>query len=326
VYINHLKNLIIKRPNDLKSNLKRQDNIGDLSKTNAENLDSTKKNFKSTGKGSLKTIGISFKETEDSTQFYNEINPFYQSEINVVNGDQLNTDDDIYDYEEEEISEQVEVQSKKFKDMLKITETLSFNDNFTEYTDTYKVHASINQYKMKFLGSMTGMNEFKSFLQQTAGYKLLRFWLDCEFYRDSMQDYDQIENMATRNRLFRDIIEKHVFSFAKKVHEKVSHNYLSNPTLTHNLFDRIQYDILRRLRSYWVPRFILNKLKQKGKDFGSFPLPPITPEYSRESTYLTAPSTSKTISVSAKDNIIDNVSNGNHKAYYNFIIIIAFNH
>ena len=76
--------------------------------------------------------------------------------------------------------------------------------------------------------------------------------------------------------------------------------------MTHNLFDRIQYDILRRLRSYWVPRFILNKLKKIGKDFGSFPLPPITPEYSRESTYLTAPSTSKTINLSSKNNNTNN--------------------
>ncbi len=304
----------------MKSNLKRQENIENLNKLHVEDLDSSKKNLKSAGKGSLKTIGFSFKETEDSTQFYNELNPFYQSESNGVNGaagqanqEDIDDFDDDDDYEEE-IDGDIETQSKKFKNMLKITETLSFNDNFTEYTDTYKVHASINQYKMKFLGSMAGMNEFKNFLKLTTGYKLLRFWLDCEFYRDSMQDYDQIENMATRNRLFRDIIEKHVFSFAKKVHEKVSHNYLSNPSLTHNLFDRIQYDILRRLRSYWVPRFILSKLKEKGKDFGSFPLPPITPEYSRESTYLTAPSTSKTISVSAKDNIIDTVASANHKA------------
>lgn len=47
------------------------------------------------------------------------------------------------------------------------------------------------------------MTEFKEFLKGTFGHKLIKFWLDCEFYRDSMQDYDQIENMATRNRLFR---------------------------------------------------------------------------------------------------------------------------
>lgn len=50
---------------------------------------------------------------------------------------------------------------------------------------------------------VNGMNEFKEFLKGTPGNRLIKFWFDCEFYRDSMQDYDQIENMATRNRLFR---------------------------------------------------------------------------------------------------------------------------
>ena len=71
------------------------------------------------------------------------------------------------------------------------------------YIENNEIHASINQYKSKFLGSVNGMNEFKEFLKETNGYQLLKFWFDCEFYRDSMQDYDQIENMATRNRLFR---------------------------------------------------------------------------------------------------------------------------
>jgi hypothetical protein len=76
--------------------------------------------------------------------------------------------------------------------------------------------------------------------------------------------------------------------------EKIHKSYSSNENrLNHNLFDEIQYDVLRRLRAYWVPRFILHKLKQRGKDLGSFPLPPLTPDYSRQSTYLTVSSSSK---------------------------------
>jgi len=100
--------------------------------------------------------------------------------------------------------------------------------------------------------------------------------------------------MATRNRLFRDINEKYVFAFSKKMHQKISKNYLENSTLNHNIFDSIQYDILRRIRAYWVPRFILNKLKAVGKDYGySYPLPPITPLLSRQSTYVSNQSASK---------------------------------
>jgi hypothetical protein len=158
------------------------------------------------------------------------------------------------------------------------------------------------------------MNEFKEFLKHTSGNYLIKFWLDCEFYRDSMQDYDQIENMATRNRLFRDINEKYVFSFSKKVHKKISENYLSNSSLNHNIFDSIQYDILRRIRAYWVPRFILNKLKLLKKDYGAFPLPPLTPEYSRQSTYISVPSTGKSIEYNHRDDFNQDL-NEDQKSY-----------
>lgn len=196
---------------------------------------------------------------------------------------------------EEDYEQDFDEENPKHFDV-KLEENLSFldedlpNDNFVENPN---LHASINQYKLKFLGSVNGMREFKEFLRHTSGFRLLKFWLDCEFYRDSMQDYDQIDNMATRNRLFRDINEKYVFTFAKKMHEKVSKNYFAGHGLNHSLFDRIQYDVLRRLRSYWVPRFVLNKLKQKGKNYGAYPLPPLTPDYSRQSTYLSAPPSRK---------------------------------
>ena len=144
------------------------------------------------------------------------------------------------------------------------------------------------------------MAEFKEFLKPTAGYRLVKFWLDCEFYRDSMQDYDEIQNMATRNRLFRDINEKYIFAFARKMHEKISKNYLNGQSLNHSLFDHIQYDILRRLRAYWVPRFILSKIKINRKDYGAFPLPPLTPDFGRLSTYISAPSSCKTLPLAAQ--------------------------
>jgi hypothetical protein len=88
------------------------------------------------------------------------------------------------------------------------------------------------------------------------------------------------------------------------MHEKISENYLNNQCLTHSLFEHIQYDILRRLRAYWVPRFILHKLKQRGKDLRTFPLPPITPDYSRQSTYVSVSSASR--SINSKQNMTHN--------------------
>ena len=73
------------------------------------------------------------------------------------------------------------------------------------------------------------------------------------------------------------------------MHQKISKNYLESSSLNHTIFDNIQYDILRRIRAYWVPRFILNKLKSVGKDYGYMhPLPPITPLFSRQSTYISS--------------------------------------
>ena len=48
-----------------------------------------------------------------------------------------------------------------------------------------------------------GVDSFKNFLTDTSGYHLLNFWLDCEFFKDTMEDLDEITIMATRNRLFR---------------------------------------------------------------------------------------------------------------------------
>lgn len=217
------------------------------------------------------------------------------------------------DYEQDFDEDNTKNQETKLDDNLSFCEEDLPNDDFVENPN---LHASINQYKLKFLGSVNGMREFCEFLRSTSGFRLLKFWLDCEFYRDSMQDYDQIDNMATRNRLFRDINEKYVFTFAKKMHEKVSKNYFACHGLNHSLFDRIQYDVLRRLRSYWVPRFVLNKLKQKGKNYGSYPLPPLTPDYSRQSTYLSAPPSRKNCIDSRKISSNTSILNDDQKRYF----------
>jgi hypothetical protein len=78
------------------------------------------------------------------------------------------------------------------------------------------------------------------------------------------------------------------------MHKKLSENYYESSNLNHTIFDSIQYDVLRRLRAYWVARFVLNKLKNIGKDYGYiYPLPPITPYFSRQSTYISMSSSVK---------------------------------
>ena len=47
------------------------------------------------------------------------------------------------------------------------------------------------------------MEGFKEFLKDTAGNQLINFWLDCEYYKDAMENFDEVVNMDIRNRLFR---------------------------------------------------------------------------------------------------------------------------
>lgn len=182
-----------------------------MANTNTNDYDaSTTTNRKSSKKSQSsdkKTIGFNLKENYNQTKENNNNNPNtnkeYFNELNSSFENDNENDEDQYDEDDEE--EDYETGDKM---QLKIDDNISFigdEDDATEaYIDyTEKIHASINQYKLKFLGSVLGMQEFKEFLRNTVGYRLIRFWLDCEFYRDSMQDYDQIENMATRNRLFR---------------------------------------------------------------------------------------------------------------------------
>ena len=210
--------LQLKRSNNETASLRRQENFEDLSKLNDVILANTqsnefeitaaRKSSKKSQGSDKKTIGFNLKETyqtkennnnnpNTNKEFFNELNASFDHE----NDDQ--NDEDQYD-DEDYINE---AESAGDKMQLKIDDNLSFIEDEDDATDVYvdyeKLHASINQYKFKFLGSVSGMEEFKEFLKNTIGYRLIRFWLDCEFYRDSMQDYDQIENMATRNRLFR---------------------------------------------------------------------------------------------------------------------------
>ncbi len=167
----------------------------------------------------------------------NEFTAVYANRDDDLNTDEDDDEDDQEDEDEDDDAEDGKNNYQSYEyfnsnnNNLKLDENLSFVEDdyetIEDFVENGKVHASINQYKQKFLGSVNlfiffqffslfknflmcayllkvaGMNEFKEFLKYTSGNYLIKFWLDCEFYRDSMQDYDQIENMATRNRLFR---------------------------------------------------------------------------------------------------------------------------
>lgn len=110
------------------------------------------------------------------------------------------------------------------------------------------------------------MQSFIHFLQSTkGGYDLYRFWMDCEFFKDTMAGLDQIENVVARTRLFRDLNDgKYHLPFMRHLQNKIRQAYSETAgVLTHDVFLQVQYDVLRRLRIYWSARFIIHQLYQQ---------------------------------------------------------------
>ncbi|XP_013386604.1 uncharacterized protein LOC106156055 isoform X2 [Lingula anatina] len=121
-----------------------------------------------------------------------------------------------------------------------------------------KHNMTLQQMKEMVLSTLVGFEDLKAFLQDTSGIHLLNFWLDCEFFKDSMEDYDDMTNMAVRNRLFRDIQDKYKINLTEDAQIQLRKT-ASSSSLSHTIFIRTQYNVLRRLRAYWVPRYLIHK-------------------------------------------------------------------
>ena len=56
----------------------------------------------------------------------------------------------------------------------------------------------------------------------------------------------------------RDIQDKYRIHLTKEAKEQIA-KAASNSHLSHSIFIRTQYDVLRRLRAYWVPRYLMHQ-------------------------------------------------------------------
>ncbi|XP_021361721.1 uncharacterized protein LOC110455726 isoform X3 [Mizuhopecten yessoensis] len=121
-----------------------------------------------------------------------------------------------------------------------------------------RLKMSIQQLKEQALGSYGGMEAYKEFLKGTAGDQLVNFWLDCEYYKDTVENFDELSKNDLRNRLFRDIRDRYKMNLTEDARNQISKT-ASSANLSHTIFLRTQYDVLRRLRAYWVPRFLIHQ-------------------------------------------------------------------
>ncbi|CAG5126803.1 unnamed protein product, partial [Candidula unifasciata] len=133
-----------------------------------------------------------------------------------------------------------------------------------------RLKMSAQQVKELLLGSQRGFERFREFLQGTTGEHLLAFWLECENFKDSMEDLSESEVMEIRPMFFRNIQDKFKLKLTADAVEQIN-RAASNNGLSYNIFLRAQYDVLRRLRAYWVPRFIIHCEMTKNNQLPSWP-------------------------------------------------------
>ncbi|KAI8515025.1 hypothetical protein Bbelb_076160 [Branchiostoma belcheri] len=129
-----------------------------------------------------------------------------------------------------------------------------------------RIQTTLHQLKEVVLGKLSGMESFHDFLSDTAGIHLFNFWLDCEEFKDSMAAAEETEQTKTlRARLFRDIQDKYKFNLTPDAQHQIRVAQ-ENEGVSYTVFTRTQYDVLRRLRSYWVPRYLVHRSLSQPQD------------------------------------------------------------
>ncbi|XP_078496727.1 uncharacterized protein LOC144752744 [Lissotriton helveticus] len=132
-----------------------------------------------------------------------------------------------------------------------------------EFPPPYSLtRSTLQRMKEEVLGTLEGMEAFQSFLQGTQGVHLLHFWMDCEDFKerflvlDVNEDHPEARHLCAH--LFRCILDKHKRHLTAETQVQIR-DAQENVGLTFRAFSRPQYDALRRLRSYWVPRFLIHR-------------------------------------------------------------------
>lgn len=83
------------------------------------------------------------------------------------------------------------------------------------------------------------------------------FYLMCRVYSkyNRRVTYILLMSLLLCNR---DIQDRYKLALTEDAKRQISHS-ANNAGLSHTVFIRTQYDVLRRLRAYWVPRFLIHK-------------------------------------------------------------------
>ncbi|XP_040286728.1 uncharacterized protein LOC120999805 isoform X2 [Bufo bufo] len=119
----------------------------------------------------------------------------------------------------------------------------------------------LQQLKEEALSSRAGIGRFMRFLQDTKGSHILHFWMDCEAFKEQSVDLEVNHSPEDARHLcvhlFRSIQNKYQIYLRPESQEQIRLCQQSRGPSYHAL-RRSQYDALRRLRSYWIPRFLIH--------------------------------------------------------------------
>ena len=117
------------------------------------------------------------------------------------------------------------------------------------------------------------MKEFTKFLQGTQGETLMNFWIDCEQFRDDMTQFEELETHEIQSKVylhaFRELLDKYGLKLTNETKTQLINERSDN--FSPAIFSKAQYDALKRLRCYWVPRFVIY-CQTKAGTYGTYNL------------------------------------------------------
>ncbi|VDL93085.1 unnamed protein product [Schistocephalus solidus] len=137
----------------------------------------------------------------------------------------------------------------------------------------------IQQIKEFLLADREGMQDFLRFLLPTKGINLVKFWMDCEAILTHIKDHlsdkylaEHVQDVRTLERTYESFLPRSThalvlnavtcFSRAASTEKMIDAVEARETEAVVFLgcanLDRAQYAALRRLRSYWLPRWMLH--------------------------------------------------------------------
>ena len=117
---------------------------------------------------------------------------------------------------------------------------------------------SMLEIKTQLIGNLNGMQSFRSFLEGTQGARLYDFWMEAERFKDEYETVADKEDKRRQHNLFRNILDLFGTLLTEDARAEL-YQLFSDSEFDRSSLVRPQYGALRRLRAYWIPRYILHR-------------------------------------------------------------------